>query len=118
MRIVRTPPDLSDLERRLAAKAQPDNRFIRWKVGPGWTLSRAVEAHGIAADLPDLEDIANLAGVIGFSLEEVPLPITEYHAVRQIDVASRVDLQAEFLLVFSRDAQRIRRLDGGPLACQ
>jgi hypothetical protein len=48
----------------------------------------------------------------------VPLPITEYHAIRQIDVASRVDLQAEFLSVFPRDAQRIRRLDGGPLACQ
>jgi hypothetical protein len=57
-----------------------------------------------------------LLGINGFATEHVPLSI-DHHPISKVDVGHRPDdLEADFLLFFSRDSERRGRLEGRPIA--
>jgi hypothetical protein len=102
------PPDLIDLKRRFASKAELDDRPIPGKVAPRRRFPGAVKAGGIAALVTNLEGVFCLLVVNGFSAEHMPLSIDQHPAFFKVHVAQRADdVKAEYLLLFRRDSKRL-----------
>ena len=111
------PPDLGNLERRLTPEADPDDGPIGGEIGLGSSPLGAVQANGPTL-LCHLERVRRLLVVDDFTRERMPLPIAEHHhALLEVDVLHRTNVQAKSLLEPAR-AKRLRRLDGLPFARQ